>query len=68
MQAALKGDKRDAINAKAQALAELAATLVQAQAPNGAAANEAGSSSQAGDKRGDDVIDAEFSEVDNKAA
>ncbi|MXP25204.1 molecular chaperone DnaK [Altererythrobacter indicus] len=63
---ALEGDDLDAINAKAQALTELAMKMGQEiyekqQAEGGDAA-----ASDAGAKSDDDVVDAEFSEVDDE--
>lgn len=63
---ALEGDDLDAINAKAQALTEVAMKMGQEiyekqQAEGGDAA-----ASDAGAKPDDDVVDAEFSEVDDE--
>ena len=64
---ALEGDDVDAINAKAQALTEVAMKMGQQiyekeQASGGDAAADGGSAAAAQD---DDVVDAEFSEVDD---
>ena len=67
---ALEGDDSDAINAKAQALTELAMKMGQQiyekeQASGGGAAAADAAATQAED---DDVVDAEFSEVDDGAS
>ena len=61
---ALKGDDKDAIEAKTQALTEASSGLAQklyAEQAEGAAA--AGGQEQAQSQAGDDVVDAEFEEV-----
>jgi molecular chaperone DnaK len=61
---ALKGDDKDAIEAKTQALTEASSGLAQklyAEQAEGAAA--AGDQEQAQSQAGDDVVDAEFEEV-----
>ena len=63
--AAIKGDNKELIDTKAQALMEASGALAQAQA--GGAAGEAPEGAQAADKKpeDDDVVDAEFEEVDD---
>ena len=70
MEEALKGDDKDAIEAKMQALSQASAGLAQKmyeeQAADAGAAPEAGASADTGP---DDAVDAEFEEVkdeDNK--
>ncbi|GAB5347568.1 molecular chaperone DnaK [Alteriqipengyuania sp. 357] len=68
---ALEGDDVDAINAKAQALTEVAMKMGQQiyekeQASGGEAA-AGGSDADAASSQDDDVVDAEFSEVDDGA-
>ena len=61
---AVKGDNKDVITRKSEALMEASGSLMQAmagQADGGAAGTHAGS--KAG---GDDIVDAEFEEVDGK--
>jgi molecular chaperone DnaK len=68
---ALEGDDADAINAKAQALTDLAMKMGQAiySQEQAAATDAAADSAAAGEQTGgdDDVVDAEFSEVDEDA-
>jgi molecular chaperone DnaK len=68
---ALEGDDADAINAKAQALTDLAMKMGQAiySQEQAAATDAAADSAAAGEQNGgdDDVVDAEFSEVDEDA-
>jgi molecular chaperone DnaK len=76
LRAALKGDDRNVIEKKAEALAQASASLVQrAQAAGAAGAGEAGaagatggegSGGQAGAAGGENVVDAEFEEVKDK--
>ncbi len=62
---AMKGDDKAKIEAKTQALGEAAQSLQAAQAqPGPDAAGEAGADASAGVQ--DDVVDAEFTEVDDK--
>ncbi|MEB4590315.1 molecular chaperone DnaK [Candidatus Thiothrix sp. Deng01] len=69
---AVKGDNKDVIQRKSEALMEASGKLMQAmaggQAEGGAgAAAGAGAQQQAGGKSGDDdIVDAEFEEVDGK--
>ena len=68
---ALEGDDVDAINAKAQALTEVAMKMGQQiyekeQASGGADAGQAGDAG-ASSSQDEDVVDAEFSEVDDSA-
>jgi len=63
---AVKGDDKDLIEKKSQALMEASGTLAQAAAGGeaaGAQSAEAGSAESAG--QDDDVVDAEFEEVDD---
>ncbi|MFK8053341.1 MAG: molecular chaperone DnaK [Woeseiaceae bacterium] len=64
LKAALKGDDKDAIEAKSKALAEASASMAQK-----AYEQQAGEASEGGDapeaKAADDVVDAEFEEVDD---
>jgi len=74
LRTALKGDDKDAIDRKAEALAQAAAPVVQRayQAESGAGAGgDAGAGPQAGGQAGssggkEDVLDAEFEEVKDK--
>ena len=63
LRGALKGDDKEAIDRKAEALAQAAATLAQGAFQGEAGAEAAGSAGSAG---GDDVLDAEFEEVKDK--
>ncbi|MGB1310072.1 MAG: Hsp70 family protein, partial [Leucothrix sp.] len=65
VKAAIKGDNKELIETKSQALMEASGALAQAQA--GAAAGDAPEGAQASDKKpvDDDVVDAEFEEVDD---
>jgi molecular chaperone DnaK len=72
---ALKGDNKEAIDAKASALSELSGKLAErlygekgAGAGAGAGAGDEGQASQSGGESKEDVVDAEFEEVkeDNK--
>jgi molecular chaperone DnaK len=68
---AIKGDDKDAIEAKTQALAQVAQKLgeamQQAQQPEGAApGGSGGGQSEAGKKDDGNVVDAEFEEVKDK--
>ena len=67
---AMKGDDKDAIEAKTQALAEasgkLAEKMYAEQAAGEGAEGAAGGEQAAGGKADDDVVDAEFEEVDDK--
>jgi len=69
LEVAMKGDSKGAIEAKTQALAEASQNLRAAASSGGAAGGDAGpgasaSSGQAG-APADDVVDAEFTEVDD---
>ncbi len=69
LKTALSGDDKDIIERKAEALAQASATLAQqAYAEQGAQGAEAGAAgAQAGGKNDkDDVVDAEFEEVNDK--
>jgi molecular chaperone DnaK len=69
LRTALKGDDKDAIERKAEALAKASAPVVQRayQAEAGAGGAGAAGSSEAGPQgRQDDVLDAEFEEVKDK--
>ncbi|MBD3730111.1 MAG: molecular chaperone DnaK [Sphingomonadales bacterium] len=61
---ALAGDDVDAINAKAQALTEVAMKMGQAIYEQDQANASAGAGAEAGPAADEDVVDAEFSEVD----
>ncbi|MGA1463558.1 MAG: molecular chaperone DnaK [Steroidobacteraceae bacterium] len=63
LRGALKGDDKEAIDRKAEALAQAAATLAQGAFQGEPGAEAAGSAGSAG---GDDVLDAEFEEVKDK--
>jgi len=67
---AMKGDDKDAIEARTQALAEasgkLAEKMYAEQAAGEGAEGAAGGEQAAGGKADDDVVDAEFEEVDDK--
>ena len=67
LKAVLNGDDKDAIEAKTQALAEASGKLAEKMyAEQGAGAQAgAGAGQQAGGKADDDVVDAEFEEVDD---
>ncbi|MEW6648472.1 MAG: molecular chaperone DnaK [Pseudomonadota bacterium] len=63
---AMKGDDKDAIEAKTQALAAASGKMAERlYAQQGAAGGEAGGSEQASAGGKDDVVDAEFEEVDD---
>ncbi len=66
LQEAIKGDDKEAIDSKTQALMEASGNLAQqaAQAQAGAATPEGGAEQTADSD--DDVVDAEFEEVDDK--
>jgi molecular chaperone DnaK len=71
LEEALKGNDKDAIDAKTQALTEASAKMAERlyaqQGAQGAAPGaEAGAGEQAQGKADDDVVDAEFEEVDDK--
>jgi molecular chaperone DnaK len=71
LEEALKGNDKDAIDAKTQALTEASAKMAERlyaqQGAQGAAPGaEAGAGEQAKGKADDDVVDAEFEEVDDK--
>ena len=66
LEEALKGDDKDAIEAKTQALTEASSGLAQklyAEQAEGAAGAAPGGEEQAQSQSGDDVVDAEFEEV-----
>jgi molecular chaperone DnaK len=66
---AIKGDNKDVITRKSEALMEASGKLMQAMAgqAEGGAAGAADAGAQAGGKSGDDdIVDAEFEEVDGK--
>lgn len=64
---ALKGDNKDVIERKSEALGEASGKLMQKMAGMGAGP-EAGAAGQAGSSKSadDDIVDAEFEEVDKK--
>jgi len=63
---AIKGDDKDAIEAKTEALAKISGEIAQ-KAYAQAAENEGGAQAGAGaNKADDDVVDAEFEEVKDK--
>ncbi|GAA5131462.1 molecular chaperone DnaK [Thalassotalea piscium] len=71
LEAAIKGDSKEEIDAKSQALMEASAKLMeiaQAKSQAGAAPEGGADEAQAQSDAGDDVVDAEFEEVkdDNK--
>jgi molecular chaperone DnaK len=68
LKTALSGDDKDAIDRKAQALAQASASLAQAAQAGGAEAQSASNAGSAGGSSGgkDDVLDAEFEEVKDK--
>jgi molecular chaperone DnaK len=68
LETALKGESKEEIDAKVQALAEKSQKLMEiAQAKAQQAGPDAGSQQQGSAKQDDDVVDAEFEEVkDNK--
>lgn len=64
---AIKGDNKDVIQRKSEALLEASGKLMQAMAGGAGDAGAAGAQQQAGGKPGgDDIVDAEFEEVDGK--
>jgi molecular chaperone DnaK len=66
---AIKGDNKDVITRKSEALMEASGKLMQAMAgqADGGAAGATDAGAQAGGKSGgDDIVDAEFEEVDGK--
>ncbi len=63
LEEALKGDKKDAIEAKMQALSQASAALAQKMYEEPAATGSAEASAEAGS---DDVVDAEFEEVEDE--
>jgi len=63
---ALAGDDVDAINSRTQALTEAAMKLGQAIYEKEQGAGQAGDAGSAGASSNDDVVDAEFSEVDDE--
>jgi len=68
LEAAVKGDDKEAIDAKSQAVIEASAKLMEiaqakAQAQGGAAPEGAAPEAEASQAGGDDVVDAEFEEV-----
>jgi molecular chaperone DnaK len=68
----LKGDDKDAIEEKTKVLTEASQKLAervysqQAEQQGAAGAADAGATADAGNAAGDDVVDAEFEEVDDK--
>ena len=74
LEEAMKGDSKSAIEAKTKALAEASGKMAERmyQGDDAAAAAAAGAGAQAGAGAGqasnadDDVVDAEFEEVDDK--
>ena len=67
LEEALKGDDKDEITAKTTALTEASAKIAEklyAAADAGADATDAGADSDSSSKQDDDVVDAEFEEVD----
>ena len=64
LEEAIKGDDKEVIDAKSQALMEASAKLMEiAQAKQQAQGAPEGAASEAGDAPADDVVDAEFEEV-----
>ena len=64
LEAAIKGDDKEAIDTKTQALMEASAKLMEiAQAKQQAQASPEGAGSESGEAPADDVVDAEFEEV-----
>src|SRR5512139_1178688 len=67
LEEAMKGDDKGAIEAKTQALAEASGKMAERlYAQQGAAGQAGGESAQASSGGKDDVVDAEFEEVDEK--
>jgi len=62
---AMEGDDADAIEAASQKLAEVSGKLAEKAYAQGAESGEAGAEQAAGGQQGDDVVDAEFEEVDD---
>ena len=65
LRTALKGDDKNAIDRKSEALAQASANLAQSAAAAGGGAGP-GPEAQAGGAKADDVVDAEFEEVKDK--
>ena len=63
LKSVLKGDNKDAIEAKTKVLNDLAQKLSQMGAAGGDAGAQASASESAASNHGDDVVDAEFEEV-----
>ena len=63
LKSVLKGDSKEAIEAKTKVLNDLAQKLSQMGAAGGDAGAQAGASESAASNHGDDVVDAEFEEV-----
>ncbi|UOG90568.1 MAG: molecular chaperone DnaK [Candidatus Thiothrix sulfatifontis] len=64
---AIKGDNKDVIERKSEALMEASGKLMQQMAGGADGGVEPGAGAQAGGKAGDDdIVDAEFEEVDGK--
>jgi molecular chaperone DnaK len=70
LRSVLKGDDKNAIDKKAEALMQASGNIAQqaaaAQAGGGASAGEAGGSGASSGKSNDDAVDAEFEEVKDK--
>ncbi len=65
LKSALEGSDAEAIEAKTQALAQASLKLGEAMYASQQGGDEAGASADAGKKADDDVVDAEFTEVDD---
>ena len=66
---AVKGDNKDVITRKSEALMEASGKLMQAMAGGAAGGADAAGGAQSGEQAkadGDDIVDAEFEEVDGK--
>ncbi|MBS3800196.1 MAG: molecular chaperone DnaK [Thioalkalivibrio sp.] len=62
---AMEGDDADAIEAASQKLAEVSGKLAEKAYAQGGESGETGAEQAAGGQQGDDVVDAEFEEVDD---
>ena len=65
LEEALKGDDKDAIQAKLDALTEASGNLAQKLYAEQGAQGEQAAEGQAGKKQDDDVVDAEYEEVND---
>ena len=63
---AMKGDDKDEIEAKTQALGEASGKLAEKMYAQSGAGEAEGAQAEHGAKAGEDVVDAEFEEVDDK--